>query len=309
MASLLRHPQCFPSTSPFSSDVFPSAPAHPLHPQPFLSLPLPKSPLPSPLRRSLKSKPIRPSPLYHCHCASSSATSALLVETQLPANDEGAAPVGKEEEEEEEFSRTRLIAQNIPWACTAEDVRSLFEKHGTVVEVELSMHSKTMNRGLAFVEMGSAEEALAALNSLESSEFEGRVLKVNYAKLRKKKPPPPAQPRPVATFNLFVANLSYQARAKDLREFFGSGSGRVASAEIIFHENPRRSSGYGFVSFISKKEAEAALTTFQGKDFMGRPLRVARSKQFLKLQTKESLQSKAASDELIPDAEQADEAE
>lgn len=42
---------------------------------------------------------------------------------------------------------------------------------------------------------------------------------------------------------------------------------------------------------------------------MGRPLRVARSKQFLKLQTKESLQSKAASDELIPDAEQADEAE
>lgn len=38
-----------------------------------------------------------------------------------------------------------------------------------VVLFQLSMHSKTMNRGLAFVEMGSAEEALAALNSLESS--------------------------------------------------------------------------------------------------------------------------------------------
>lgn len=202
-----------------------------------------------------------------------------------------------------------MIAQNIPWTCTAEDVRSLFEKHGTVVEVELSMHSKTMNRGLAFVEMGSAEEALTALNSLESSEFEGRVLKVNYAKLRKKKSPPPAQPRPIATFNLFVANLSYEARAKDLREFFDSGSGKVASAEVIFHDNPRRSSGYGFVSFKSKKDAEAALITFQGKDFKGRPLRVARSKQFLKLQTKESLQSNAASDELIADAEQVDEAE
>lgn len=42
---------------------------------------------------------------------------------------------------------------------------------------------------------------------------------------------------------------------------------------------------------------------------MGRPLRVAQSKQFLKLQTKESLQSNDALDELIPDAEQADEAE
>lgn len=141
MASLLRHPQCFPSTSPFSADVFPSAPAHPLHPQPFLPLPLPKSPLPSPLRRSLKSKPIRRSPLHHCRCAPSAAASALLVETQLPANDDGAAPVGKEEEEEEEFSRTRLIAQNVPWACTAEDVRSLFEKHGTVVEVEVRARS------------------------------------------------------------------------------------------------------------------------------------------------------------------------
>lgn len=201
-----------------------------------------------------------------------------------------------------------MIAQNVPWTCTAEDVRSLFEKHGTVVEVELSMHNKMRNRGLAFVEMGSAEEALNALNSLESSEFEGRVLKVNYAKLRKKKSPPPAQPRPIATFNLFIANLSYEARAKDLREFFDAGSGKVASAEVIFHDNPRRSSGYGFVSFKSKKEAEAALTTFEGKDFMGRPLRVARSKQFLKLQNKESLQSNDASEELIPDAEQVDEA-
>lgn len=90
------------------------------------------------------------------------------------------------------------------------------------------------------------------------------MLKVNYAKLRKKKSPP-AQPRPIATFNLFVANLVYDARAKDLREFFDSGSGKVASAEVIFHDNPRRSSGYGFVSFKSKKAAEAALTTFQGK--------------------------------------------
>ncbi|XP_030528653.1 28 kDa ribonucleoprotein, chloroplastic [Rhodamnia argentea] len=308
MASLLRHPQCFPLTSPFSADVFSSASAHPPHSQAFLSLPLPKSPLSSPLCHALKSKSRRPSLLFHFSCACS-ATSTPFVETQSTANDGDVAPVEKEEEEEE-FSRTRLIAQNIPWTCTAEDVRSLFEKHGTVVEVELSMHNKTMNRnrGLAFVEMGSAEEALTALNSLESSEFEGRVLKVNYAKLRKKKSPPPAQPRPIATFNLFVANLSYEARAKDLREFFDSGSGRVASAEVIFHDNPRKSSGYGFVSFISKKDAEAALTTFQGKDFMGRPLRVARSKQFLKLQTKESLRSNDASDELIPDAEQVHEA-
>ena len=69
----------------------------------------------------------------------------------------------------------------------------------------------------------------------------------------------------VVTFNLFVANLSYEASSKDLKEFFDLGTGRVVSAEVVYRDNPRRPSGYGFVSFKSKKEAEAALAEFQGK--------------------------------------------
>lgn len=72
------------------------------------------------------------------------------------------------------------------------------------------------------------------------------------------------QQKPV-TYNIFVANLSYEARSKNLREFFDTGSGSVVSAEVIFYDNPRKSAGYGFVSFKSKKEAEAALTEFDGK--------------------------------------------
>ncbi|WVZ19944.1 hypothetical protein V8G54_007266 [Vigna mungo] len=166
---------------------------------------------------------------------------------------------------EEEFSRTRLLAQNVPWTSTPEDIRSLFEKHGKVLEVELSMYKKNRNRGLAFVEMGSPEEALEALNKLESYEFEGRVMKVNYARPKKQKTPPPVKPKPGVTFNLFVGNLSYEAKSKDLKEFFDSGTGKVARAEVVFLDNPRKPSGYGFVSFKSKKEAEAALAEFQGK--------------------------------------------
>ncbi|XP_010530167.1 PREDICTED: 28 kDa ribonucleoprotein, chloroplastic [Tarenaya hassleriana] len=191
----------------------------------------------------------------------------------------------------DEFSKSRLIAQNVPWTSTPEDIRSLFEKYGNVVDIEVSMHNKSRNRGLAFIEMGSPEEAASALRNLESYQYEGRVLKINYAKRKTEKPAPPAKPNPVPTFNLFVANLSFEARAKNLKEFFDSGSGNVVSAEIIFHDNPRRSSGYGFVSFKTKKQAEAALNDFQGKEFMGRPIRVARSKQFVKLQAKEGLEA------------------
>ncbi|KAI9098008.1 hypothetical protein K1719_025779 [Acacia pycnantha] len=206
-------------------------------------------------------------------------TSQEQAQTSSPSNfSDDSQP---DEAQAEESSRTRLLAQNLPWTSTPEDVRSLFERHGRVLDVELSMYNKTRNRGLAFVEMASEEEALAALNSLESYEYEGRTLRLAYARPKKKKGPPPVQQKTV-TFNIFVAELSYEARAKDLREFFDSGSGSVVSAEVIFHDNPRKSAGYGFVSFKSKKEAEAALSEFQGKIFMGRPIRVARSKQFVK---------------------------
>jgi len=90
-------------------------------------------------------------------------------------------------------------------------------------------------------------------------------MKVNYARPKKKKTPPPVKANSGVTFNLFVGNLSYEAKSKDLKEFFDSGAGKVVKAEVVFHENPRKPSGYGFVSFKSKKEAEAALTEFQGK--------------------------------------------
>lgn len=99
--------------------------------------------------------------------------------------------------------------------------------------------------------------------------MEGRAIKVDYARAKKKKLATPVQPKPSVTFNLFVANLSYEARAKDLTEFFSSGSSSVVSAEVIFHDNPRRSLGYGFVAFKSKKEAEEAIAAFQGKVIFG----------------------------------------
>ncbi|KVH99705.1 Nucleotide-binding, alpha-beta plait, partial [Cynara cardunculus var. scolymus] len=170
------------------------------------------------------------------------------------------------EQLEDEASRTRLLAQNVPWTCTADEIRPLFEKYGTVVDIEVSMYSKTRNRGLVFVSMGSHEEALAAFTNLQSYEFMGRNLNLTWAKPRKTpKPSAPAQPKLVPVHNLFVANLPFQARSKDLMEFFSAENANVVSAEIIFHEKPRGSAGYGFVSFNTKQEAEAALSAFQGK--------------------------------------------
>ncbi|XP_061364244.1 28 kDa ribonucleoprotein, chloroplastic-like [Gastrolobium bilobum] len=213
-------------------------------------------------------------------------------EQVLHSSPSDVPPDGQETEAPtEEFSRTRLIAQNVPWTCTTEDIRSLFERHGKVLDVELSMYNKTRNKGLAFVEMGAPEDAIAAINNLESYEFEGRKINVEYARPKKKKIPPPVKPKPAGTYNLFVANLSYKANSEDLMEFFNSGSEGVVSAEVIFYDNTRKPAGFGFVYFESKQEAEAALSEFQGKIFMGRPIRVAWDKQFVNEAVEESASS------------------
>ncbi|KAH9601960.1 hypothetical protein KSS87_000333 [Heliosperma pusillum] len=190
------------------------------------------------------------------------------------------------DEDEIPFSTTRLLAKNVPWSSTADDIRALFQQFGTVVDIELSMHNKTRNRGLAFVEMSTAEEAAEAFAKLEGFEYEGRMLKMTYAKPKKTKSSPPVESKPPpVVYNLFVANLPFEARAKDLREFFQSGGKDPVSAEVIFNDNPRKSSGYGFVSFKTKKEADEVLSSFEGKELLGRPIRLARSKRFVKLES------------------------
>ncbi|KAG2675771.1 hypothetical protein I3760_12G021400 [Carya illinoinensis] len=208
----------------------------------------------------------------------------------------------------EEFSRNRLIAQNISWNCTFEDIRALFEKHETMLDVELSMHNKIRNRGLAFVTMGSPEEALTALNNLESYELRGPHYKCQLCKGTKEEPSPSSRVQPkLVIFNLFLANLPFET-SKDLREFFSSEGGNVISTEVIFNENPRKSSGYGFVAFKSKKDADEALLAFQRK-VIWLPLWVAWSKQFVKLRVEENVKFEETSIASTSSAEQADAAD
>ncbi|KAK6940201.1 RNA recognition motif domain [Dillenia turbinata] len=245
---------------------------------------------------------IKPTSQFLFNCTPVSSSTPLTVETPEEEKDEVDESESGGDAEEEEFSRTRLLAQNVPWTSTADDIRALFQKYGTVIDVELSMYNKTRNRGLAFVSMSSPEEALAALNNLESYEYEGRTLKLNYARPRKKKPSS-APPKSEMKYDLFVGNLPYDAKAKDVKEFFNSSNANVVSAEIIYYDTPRRPSGYGFVSFSSKEEAAAALSAFQGRTFMGRPLRLAHSRRKVTLGATENAPSEGTLSDLNPGME------
>jgi len=81
---------------------------------------------------------------------------------------------------------TRLYVGNLPFDVDEAQLRTLFVGGGrTVTEVKLVTDRDTGRpRGFAFVEMGSQEDANAAVQELNGTELGGRALTVNEARER-----------------------------------------------------------------------------------------------------------------------------
>jgi cold-inducible RNA-binding protein len=85
----------------------------------------------------------------------------------------------------------KLCVGNLAFETTENDLQDLFEKHGTVNEVNLMMDRMTgKSRGFAFVTMSDATQANAAMSALNGQELNGRALNVNEARPREERPRP-----------------------------------------------------------------------------------------------------------------------
>ena len=75
----------------------------------------------------------------------------------------------------------------------------------------------------------------------------------------------------------YVGNLSFNTTDDELKEAF-SEFGEVISANVITDRVSGRSRGFGFVEYAEEAEAQSAKEAMNGKDFMGRALRVDEAK-------------------------------
>ena len=76
---------------------------------------------------------------------------------------------------------------------------------------------------------------------------------------------------------LYVGCISYSATDADLKDFF-SAAGNVVSATIIMDRMSGRSKGFGFVEMSSADEAQNAISTLDGKEMMGRNIKVSEAR-------------------------------
>jgi len=80
----------------------------------------------------------------------------------------------------------KLYVGNLSWDTTEDALRMTFEQDGrSVTEVNIITDRETGRpRGFGFVEMGSEQDAQAAISALDGAELDGRSIRVNEAKAR-----------------------------------------------------------------------------------------------------------------------------
>jgi len=79
----------------------------------------------------------------------------------------------------------KLYVGNLPYSVSDSDLQAMFEAHGTVQSAQVIMDRDTgRSKGFGFVEMGSDQEAQAAIAALNGQDFRGRNLTVNEARPR-----------------------------------------------------------------------------------------------------------------------------
>ncbi|RRT55452.1 hypothetical protein B296_00018625 [Ensete ventricosum] len=265
---------------------------------------LPRSPGPRPLRLKtlgllpLLSLPLSPSRLHNSTSVFASAAAAYSGdedEEEEQFEDEQQ----DDDEEEQAWNRSkassraifppqevaRLYVGNLPFTTTPAQLAEVFSEAGTVETVEVRVALTLLftllshqvvydrvterSRGFAFVTMASVEEANEAICMFDGSQLSGRTVKVNVPEVPRGGEREVLGPRMRnrgfvdSPYKVYAGNLGWSLTSEALRDTFFSQPG-LLGAKVIFDRDTGRSKGYGFVSFASAEECQAAVEAMNG---------------------------------------------
>jgi len=83
----------------------------------------------------------------------------------------------------------KLYVGNLPYSVNDDSLKEIFAAAGTVQSAMVIVDRMSgRSKGFGFVEMGSEEEAKAAIETFNGKEVEGRKLTVNEARPKEERP-------------------------------------------------------------------------------------------------------------------------
>ncbi|KAG8812767.1 Multiple RNA-binding domain-containing protein 1 [Serendipita sp. 399] len=216
-------------------------------------------------------------------------SSKSFVEQRVEEGNEDA-----EGEEEAAPPGATLHIGNLSFATTSERLSSIFRHLPSfafakvATKVDPNRAGETLSQGFGFVGFKSVDAARQAMKGFSSSSssssdsggaglvLDGHVLKISFAGRGKEEMEKETkgvlggQSGKAKGTKLIVKNLAFEVTKKELWELFNA-HGQVKSVRLP-NRADRRSRGFAFVDFASRKEAENAMEQLRHSHLLGRHL-------------------------------------
>ncbi|XP_028590883.2 polyadenylate-binding protein 1-like [Podarcis muralis] len=176
---------------------------------------------------------------------------------------------------------TNVYIKNFGDDMHDERLQEIFSKFGKTLSVKVMMDNAGHSKGFGFVNFEKHEDAQKAVEDMNGTEINGRMVYVGRAQKRmerqselKRKFEQIKQERVnrYQGVNLYVKNLDDGIDDERLRNEF-SPYGTITSAKVM--TDGGHSKGFGFVCFSSPEEATKAVTEMNGRIVSAKPLYVA----------------------------------
>ncbi|XP_062077467.1 small ribosomal subunit protein cS22 isoform X1 [Humulus lupulus] len=206
---------------------------------------------------------LKPTPTSHSH----KLTSSYLIIAPSPRHSQRLFAVAEETSVDttSEAAR-RLYIGNIPRNLKDDELTKIVEEHGAVEKVEV-MYDKYSGRSrrFAFATMKTAEDASAAIEKLNGTEIGGREIKVNITEKPLSKVDMSLLQGEESQFvdsphKVYVGNIAKDVTTETLKNFF-SEKFNVLSAKVSRVPGTSKSTRFGFVTFSSEEDVEAAISS------------------------------------------------
>ncbi|KAM6583768.1 hypothetical protein CsatB_010770 [Cannabis sativa] len=238
----------------------------------------------------------RPCQLPHPKMPIFAVVDGEAVAVEVPVEEEGLDDNSDEDHNQNDGVSTRqwnnrllpckLYVCNIPRSYDIPDLMNLFKPFGTIFSIEICRNLETgLSKGSGYVSIESIEAAKAAIAALDGTDVGGREMRVKFSTHMnpKRRNPEPLDSVPLenkiyeSPYKVYVGNLAWSVRPEYLRDHF-SQLGTVKSARVLRDRKGGKNRVYGFLSFSSAEERDAALS-LNGEEFHGRKIIVRQELQ------------------------------
>ena len=202
-------------------------------------------------------------------------------------------------------SFTNAFVKNLPEEVTEEELTKLFSKFGAIKSCVIMKDESGKSKGFGFVNLGTVEEAQAAVDELNNSEYHGKTIYVGRAQKKAEREVElkskfdQMKQEQLAKYqgvNLYIKNLDDDVDEDKLRSLF-TPFGTITSCKIM-KDGRGNSKGFGFVCYASPEEATKAVTEMNGKIIQAKPLYVALAQR--KEVRKAQLEAQFAQRKMVP---------